>query len=98
MDHTRGNAAEEIKEQVSNVAEPVFNIVPEDVKKPHVAEDVEEPSVEKHGGQKRENLLKSRKMGSNGRIRVSNRNNAEEKKSFSQMGSLTQLPEKGKSV
>jgi hypothetical protein len=37
-----------IEDKISNVAKPIFNIIPEDIKEPHVPEDVKESSMKKH--------------------------------------------------
>src|ERR1700756_2268536 len=47
-------AADQIKNQVSNMTQPVLDIVAEDEKKKHVAEDVRDPAVHEHRSQKGE--------------------------------------------
>jgi len=64
MDHPGGYTTHEVKDEISNVTQPVFNVISEDIKKPHVHDDMKEPSVEKHGGQKREILAESCKVSS----------------------------------
>ena len=62
MDEARSHAAENIEEKVSNVTKSVLNIVPEDIKEPHISQDVKKSSVEEHGGQKGEPLLEGCKL------------------------------------
>jgi len=92
MDHTGGQTAEDIKDEISNVTQPVFDVIPEDVKKPHVHDDMKESPVEKHGGQKREVLLKTCKMSGNFRIGVSEGNDSIKIKDFIQIGTLSEFP------
>jgi hypothetical protein len=39
------------------VTESVFDVVSKNIEKPHIHDDMKEPSVEKHRGEKREILL-----------------------------------------
>jgi hypothetical protein len=71
MDHPGGYTTEEIKNEISNVTQPVFDVIPEDVKKPHVHDNMKEPSVKKHGGQKRQILPETCEVSSNFWIGVS---------------------------
>jgi hypothetical protein len=57
MDDDRCPPAQEIKEEIPDMAEPVFYIVSEYVKEPHISGKVEKPSVEKHEREKRNDLL-----------------------------------------
>ncbi len=45
------------KDEIPNVAEPVFDVISKDIEEPHIAEDVQKSPMEKHGGQKGEVLL-----------------------------------------
>jgi len=47
------------KNEISNVTQPVFDVIPEDVKKPHVHDDMKESPVEKHGCQERRYCAKA---------------------------------------
>jgi Na+-translocating ferredoxin:NAD+ oxidoreductase RnfG subunit len=62
VDQTCRHTAEKIEDEISNVAEPIFNIIPEDIEKPHIHENVKESSVKKHGTQERKILFKRCKM------------------------------------
>jgi hypothetical protein len=53
------------------MSKSVFNVVPEDVEKPHVHEYMKESTVKEHGSQKREILLKPCKVDREFWIRVS---------------------------
>ena len=46
-----GDPAQQVKNQVFAVAQDVFDIVPEDPQKPHVAQHVHPTAVEEHGRQ-----------------------------------------------
>jgi hypothetical protein len=48
MDQASSNTTKNIEDKISNVAKPIFNIIPEDIKEPHVPEDVKESSMKKH--------------------------------------------------
>jgi len=45
------------------MAESIFDVVTEDIERPHVAEKMPEPPMEKHEGKERENLLEGCKIG-----------------------------------
>jgi hypothetical protein len=92
MDHPGGHTAEEIKDEISNVTQPVFDVISEDIEKPHVHDDMKEPSVKKHGGQEREGLAEGREMSSNFRIGVSEGDDPVDIKDFVQIGTLSELP------
>jgi hypothetical protein len=53
------------------VADPIFNIVPEDIEKPHVHNNMKESSMKEHGSQKREILLEPCKVSRKSWIVVS---------------------------
>jgi len=82
VDQASCHTAEKIEDEISNVAEPVFNIVPEDIEKPHVHDNMKESSVKKHGGQKGEILLEPCKVSGEFWIMVSERNHSIEIKDF----------------
>jgi hypothetical protein len=48
VDQAGGDTTKNIEDKISNVAEPVFNVIPEDIKEPHVPEDVKDSSMKKH--------------------------------------------------
>jgi hypothetical protein len=98
MDETGSQTTQEVEDEVSKVTEPVFDIVPEDIKKPHVSDNVKESSMKKHGGQKWEPLLDGGKLSRNFGVGISHGNNAIEEESLFQMGTLGELPEEGKDV
>jgi len=82
VDQTRCHPAEKIKNDISKMSKSVFNIVPEDIEKPHVHDNMKESSMKKHGSQKREILLKPCKVNREFWIRVSERYNSIEVKSL----------------
>ena len=45
------------------MAELIFNVVTEDIKRPHVAQDVPDPPMKEHEGYERKHLLETRKIG-----------------------------------
>jgi hypothetical protein len=92
MDHSGSHTTEEIEDEISNVPQPVFNVISEDIKKPHVHDDMEEPSVEKHGGQERKILPETCKVSSNFWIGVSEGDDSIKIKDFIQIGTLSELP------
>ena len=71
MDDSSSHPAEKVKDEIANMAEPVLNIVSEDVEKPHISEDMEKSPMEKHGGQEWKPLLKDCKLYRELRIRIS---------------------------
>jgi hypothetical protein len=44
------------------MAESIFNVVTEDIKRPHVADEMPKPTMEKHKGEKRKDLLERREI------------------------------------
>jgi hypothetical protein len=62
------------------MAKSVFNVIPEDVKKPHVHNNMKESSVEKHGAEKREILLEPCKLSRKFWVRVPQGNDSIEVK------------------
>jgi len=98
MDEARRHATEKIEDEISNMTEPVLDVVPEDIKEPHISKDVEKSSVKKHGGQKGKPLLECCKLGRDFWIRISYGNNSIQEKSLFQMGLLEKLPEECKDI
>ena len=49
VDQASRHATEKIEDEISNVAEPVFDVISEDIEEPHVSKDVKKSSVKKHG-------------------------------------------------
>jgi hypothetical protein len=92
MDHPGGHTTEEVEDEISNVTQPVFDVIPEDVKKPHVHDDMKESPVEKHGGQKREVLLETCEMSGNFRIGISEGYDSKKIKGIFQLGALSEFP------
>jgi hypothetical protein len=82
VDQASCQTTEKIEDEISNVAESVFNIVSEDIEKPHVHNDMKESSVKEHGSQKREILLEPCKVGRKFWVVVSERNHSIEIKNF----------------
>jgi hypothetical protein len=62
MDQSSSHTTKNIEDKVSNMAEPVFDVISENIEKPHIPKDVKESSMEKHRGQKGEKLLKCGKV------------------------------------
>jgi hypothetical protein len=71
MDQPGGHTTKQIEDEISNVTQPVLNVISEDIEKPHVHDDMKKPSMEKHGGQKREILPNTCKVSSNFWVGVS---------------------------
>jgi hypothetical protein len=92
VDQTHCHTAEKIEDEISNVAEPVFNIVPEDIEKPHVHNNMKESSMKEHGSQKWEILLEPCKVSRKSWIVVSERYHSIEIKDLFQIGTLNELP------
>jgi hypothetical protein len=92
VDQASCHTAEKIKDEISNVAEPVFNVISEDIEKPHIHEYMKKSSMQKHGSQKREILLDSGKVSRESWIGISKRDNSVKIKGFLQSGSLSELP------
>jgi hypothetical protein len=92
VDESGRDAAEDVKEKISDMSEVILDVVTEDVKKPHIPEDVENPSMEKHRRQKREKLLECGEVNRNSWIEVSERNDPIDVKSLIQTGALGELP------
>jgi len=84
MSKSSSNTGDNIEEEVTEVTEPVFNVIPEDVEEPHIAKDVQETAVKKHGGDKREDLFEHCKLDGEAWIGISDRDNAIEEKGLFQ--------------
>lgn len=98
MDKTRRYSAKDVKHKVPDVAEVILHVIAEDIKKPHIPQDMEEAAVEKHGGQKRKKLLERREVNGHIRIGVSKRKNPVEIKGFLQAIPLGELPQEGDNI
>ena len=57
MRDARANPAHEIEKQIAEWSELVFDVVPENPEKPHVADDVEKSAMQKHAGEQRQERL-----------------------------------------
>ena len=62
MGQARCQTANSIKDQITQRAESILDVVTENIEGPHVADQMPEPSMEKHKGKKRKNLLESCKI------------------------------------
>jgi hypothetical protein len=82
MNQTSRQTTKKIEDEISNVTEPVLDVIPEDIEKPHVHDNMKESSVKKHGSQKREILLETRKVSGEFRIGVSEGDHSVEIKDF----------------
>jgi hypothetical protein len=49
MDETGSKPREKIEDQISKMAQPILNIIAEDMEEPHIPKDVKESPVKKHG-------------------------------------------------
>ena len=78
VDESGHDAAQNVKEKISDMSEVILDVVTEDIEKPHVPQDVKNSSMKKHRRQEREDLLECREVNRDRRIRVSERNNAVE--------------------
>jgi len=76
MDESSSHPAEEVKDEITNVAQPVLNIVSEDIEEPHVSEDVEKSSMKKHRSQEWKPLLNWGKLRREPWIGISQGDNA----------------------
>jgi len=98
VDQTRRHTAEKIEDEISNVAEPVFDVISEDIEEPHVSKDVKKSSVKKHGAKKREILLEPCKVSGELWIGISEGDHSVEIEDLFQMGTLKELPYKDKDI
>jgi hypothetical protein len=57
MRDPRSQSAQEIKDEIAKVPQPILNVVTKDVKGPHVAKQVKETAVQEHKGEKSDHLL-----------------------------------------
>jgi hypothetical protein len=92
VDQTGRHTAEKIEDEISNMTEPVFNVISEDIEKPHVHDDMKESSVKEHGGQKRESLFESGKVNGNLRVGISEGYHSIKVENFLQFGPLSDFP------
>jgi hypothetical protein len=98
VDQTSCHTAQKVEGEISNMAEPVFDVISEDIEKPHIHDYMKESSVEEHGSQKREILLEPGKVGRESWIGVSEGYDSIEIEGIFQIGALSELPEKGKHI
>ena len=49
MGQSSHHASEQIEEQIFNVAQPVFDVIPEPSQEHHIPGEVHEPAVHEHG-------------------------------------------------
>jgi heat shock protein HspQ len=61
MGHARCQAAQQVEGDVAGRAQPVFHIVAENVKGPHVPDQVHESAVKEHEGEQGEDPLAQEK-------------------------------------
>jgi hypothetical protein len=71
VDESSSHPGKEVENKITNMAQPVLNIISENIEKPHVSKDVEKSPMKKHGGQEWKPLLKGRKLDRELRIRIS---------------------------
>src|ERR1041385_8743031 len=62
MRESRDDPADQIVDQITNVPEPIFNVVPKDKKKKHVAKDVRDAAVHEHRRDQREPNRNGRRL------------------------------------
>lgn len=98
MDQTSRHTTEEIEGEISDVAQPVFNIIPEDIEKPHIHDNVKEPSVKKHRGQEREILFETGKVSSQFWAGVSEGHDSVRIEHVFQIRPLEEFPQKDNNV
>ena len=48
------HTADQVKDQITKVAQPIFDVIAENEKKKHVAKDVRDAAVHEHGSDQRE--------------------------------------------
>jgi hypothetical protein len=98
VNEARRQAAEDIEDEISSVANPVLDVIPEDIKKPYVSKKVKESSVKKQGSEKREELLEGCKRSREIGMGIPCRNNSIEKKCLFKMGPLDEFPKKSNNI
>jgi len=98
LDQTGCHTAEKIEGKVSNVAEPVFDVIPEDIEEPHVHDNMKKSSMKKHRSQEREILLQPCEVSSKFWIVISEGYHSIEIKSLFQIRTLKELPYKNNDV
>ena len=92
VDQTGCHATEKIEDKISNMSEPVFDVISKDIEKPHIHNNMKEASMKKHGSQKRKSLLERCEVRRESRIGVSEGDNPIEIKGFFQGRALSELP------
>ena len=55
------------------MTQSIFYIVPKDIEKPHITQEVQEPTVQEHKGEKREHLLAGGEIRCDLRFSISGR-------------------------
>jgi len=70
MRHSRCYPADEIKYQVPQRSQPIFDIVPENIQRPHIAEQVPETAVQKHERYESNDLLGGAEISADLRNRI----------------------------
>lgn len=58
VDQHSGHTAQDIECHKTGWTEPVFHVVPKNIEKPHVPEQMEESTMEEHIAEERNDLLK----------------------------------------
>jgi len=53
MDQRRADSAQQIKNKIIEMPQPIFNVVSEDPEKPHIPNDMHPPCVHENGREKR---------------------------------------------
>lgn len=80
------------------MANPVLDVIPENIKKPNVSEEVKESSMKNHGSEKREELLEGCKRSREIGMGISCRDDSIEKKCLFKIGPLDEFPKKGNNI
>ncbi|VTR65990.1 hypothetical protein DESC_40021 [Desulfosarcina cetonica] len=94
LGHARSQAAEQVKDGIARRSQSIFDIVAEDVEKPHVADQVHEPAMQEHEGEKGDQFLAGRKVGGNLRIGEFGRHQPVEQQVMVTAAALGQLQQK----
>ncbi len=76
MCEARSKAAQQVEKKIPHRTQPVLHVVAEDVKRPHVSQEMPETPMNEHERKQRKCLFKQSKVGSNCRHRVAGRNQA----------------------
>jgi len=92
VDESSSHSGKEVKNEITNMAQPVLDIISENIEKPHVSKDMDESSMKKHRSQEWKPLLNWSKFCRKPWIRISRGDNAIEEEGLFQMRSLRELP------